>query len=284
MVVSSPLSKLKPEDLKCNPFIISVFSSIDFVSLVEWGRSASATFSVSSSFPSVLCTFGTTWVNFIPCEALCCLRLPSCLRWRQNHCLNHLFQTGLQKGAKLLMAPILYSRRQVEWEPASNLIEGVCLTLQRQPIISFLPHLRSLINVCVNLVSSQVAILWNFAKFNSAFDFSESKIYRSTTLCPTYPWKQTAQVTLKIVRCISRWYVGRPRDSSLHGVLLPTHYFDNSPLQVALRVEGCQLESGVAETTQLARSWCSLGWESLKCKEDFFFPVLMQNDTMSWPV
>ncbi|KAF4014159.1 hypothetical protein G4228_005365 [Cervus hanglu yarkandensis] len=42
-------------------------------------------------------------------------------------------------------------RRQVEWEPASNLIEGVCLTLQRQPIISFLPHLRSLINVCVNL-------------------------------------------------------------------------------------------------------------------------------------
>ncbi|KAB1279135.1 Protein unc-80-like protein [Camelus dromedarius] len=44
-------------------------------------------------------------------------------------------------------------RRQVEWEPASNLIEGVCLTLQRQPIISFLPHLRSLINVCVNLVN-----------------------------------------------------------------------------------------------------------------------------------
>lgn len=43
-------------------------------------------------------------------------------------------------------------RRQVEWEAASNLIEGICLTLQRQPIISFLPHLRSLINVCVNLV------------------------------------------------------------------------------------------------------------------------------------
>ncbi|XP_068101293.1 protein unc-80 homolog isoform X17 [Hyperolius riggenbachi] len=47
-------------------------------------------------------------------------------------------------------------RRQVEWEPASNLIEGVCLTLQRQPIISFLPHLRSLINVCVNLVMGVV--------------------------------------------------------------------------------------------------------------------------------
>ncbi|ELK04896.1 Protein unc-80 like protein [Pteropus alecto] len=46
-------------------------------------------------------------------------------------------------------------RRQVEWEPASNLIEGVCLTLQRQPIISFLPHLRSLINVCVNLLSNK---------------------------------------------------------------------------------------------------------------------------------
>lgn len=44
------------------------------------------------------------------------------------------------------------SRRQVEWEAASSLIEGICLTLQRQPIISFLPHLRSLINVCVNLV------------------------------------------------------------------------------------------------------------------------------------
>ncbi|XP_067404844.1 protein unc-80 homolog isoform X3 [Emydura macquarii macquarii] len=47
-------------------------------------------------------------------------------------------------------------RRQVEWEPASNLIEGVCLTLQRQPVISFLPHLRSLINVCVNLVMGVV--------------------------------------------------------------------------------------------------------------------------------
>lgn len=45
-----------------------------------------------------------------------------------------------------------FSRRQVEWEAASSLIEGICLTLQRQPIISFLPHLRSLINVCVNLV------------------------------------------------------------------------------------------------------------------------------------
>ncbi|XP_053139415.1 protein unc-80 homolog isoform X9 [Hemicordylus capensis] len=47
-------------------------------------------------------------------------------------------------------------RRQVEWEPASSLIEGVCLTLQRQPVISFLPHLRSLINVCVNLVMGVV--------------------------------------------------------------------------------------------------------------------------------
>ncbi|XP_077450247.1 protein unc-80 homolog isoform X24 [Stigmatopora argus] len=47
-------------------------------------------------------------------------------------------------------------RRQVEWEAASNLIEGICLTLQRQSIISFLPHLRSLINVCVNLVMGVV--------------------------------------------------------------------------------------------------------------------------------
>uniref|UniRef100_A0A8D0H2X6 Unc-80 homolog, NALCN channel complex subunit n=1 Tax=Sphenodon punctatus TaxID=8508 RepID=A0A8D0H2X6_SPHPU len=47
-------------------------------------------------------------------------------------------------------------RRQVEWEPASSLIEGVCLTLQRQPVIAFLPHLRSLINVCVNLVMGVV--------------------------------------------------------------------------------------------------------------------------------
>ncbi|XP_048124538.1 protein unc-80 homolog isoform X5 [Alosa alosa] len=50
----------------------------------------------------------------------------------------------------------LGSRRQVEWEAASSLIEGICLTLQRQPIISFLPHLRSLINVCVNLVMGVV--------------------------------------------------------------------------------------------------------------------------------
>uniref|UniRef100_A0A4W4GQM1 Unc-80 homolog (C. elegans) n=1 Tax=Electrophorus electricus TaxID=8005 RepID=A0A4W4GQM1_ELEEL len=47
-------------------------------------------------------------------------------------------------------------RRQVEWEAASSLIEGICLTLYRQPIISFLPHLRSLINVCVNLVMGVV--------------------------------------------------------------------------------------------------------------------------------
>uniref|UniRef100_A0A8C2G5B8 Unc-80 homolog (C. elegans) n=1 Tax=Cyprinus carpio TaxID=7962 RepID=A0A8C2G5B8_CYPCA len=47
-------------------------------------------------------------------------------------------------------------RRQVEWEAASSLIEGICLTLHRQPIISFLPHLRSLINVCVNLVMGVV--------------------------------------------------------------------------------------------------------------------------------
>uniref|UniRef100_UPI00358FE682 protein unc-80 homolog n=1 Tax=Myxine glutinosa TaxID=7769 RepID=UPI00358FE682 len=43
-------------------------------------------------------------------------------------------------------------RHQIEWEGASNLIKGVCITLQKQPIISFLPHVRSLINVCVNLV------------------------------------------------------------------------------------------------------------------------------------
>lgn len=45
----------------------------------------------------------------------------------------------------------------MEWEAASSLIEGICLTLQRQPIISFLPHLRSLINVCVNLVGRKHA-------------------------------------------------------------------------------------------------------------------------------
>lgn len=45
----------------------------------------------------------------------------------------------------------------MEWEAASSLIEGICLTLQRQPIISFLPHLRSLINVCVNLVGREDA-------------------------------------------------------------------------------------------------------------------------------
>lgn len=95
-------------------------------------------------------------------------------------------------------------------------------------------------------------------------------------LCaPTYPWKQTAQVTLKIVRYLSRWCVGRCRGPSRHswdfGVLLPTHYFDRSPLQVALRAEGCQLESGVAETARLAGNGDSLGWGSLKYKEDFFF-------------
>lgn len=55
------------------------------------------------------------------------------------------------------------------------------------------------------------------------------------------------------------------------GALLPTHHFDNSPLQAALRAEGCQLESGVAEAEQLARSGGSLGWGSLKTQRDFFF-------------
>lgn len=49
---------------------------------------------------------------------------------------------------------------------------------------------------------------------------------------------------------------GRYRGPSLPrrdvGVLLPMHYFDNH-LKVALRVEGCQLESGVVESAQLAR-------------------------------
>lgn len=48
----------------------------------------------------------------------------------------------------------------MEWEAASSLIEGICLTLQRQPIISFLPHLRSLINVCVNLVWGAEFLEW----------------------------------------------------------------------------------------------------------------------------
>ncbi|GCB69332.1 hypothetical protein scyTo_0001037 [Scyliorhinus torazame] len=60
--------------------------------------------------------------------------------------------TDISEHCKL----IANARRQVEWEAASNLIEGICLTLQRQPIISFLPHLRSLINVCVNLVMGVV--------------------------------------------------------------------------------------------------------------------------------
>lgn len=62
---------------------------------------------------------------------------------------------------------------------------------------------------------------------------------------------ENSEVHFKVVR-------GEMRGPSLHrwdfGVLLPTCYFDNLPLQVALRVEGCQLESGVAETAQLARS------------------------------
>lgn len=62
------------------------------------------------------------------------------------------FYFGVGFGAVLGV----FSRRQVEWEAASSLIEGICLTLQRQPIISFLPHLRSLINVCVNLVRTHI--------------------------------------------------------------------------------------------------------------------------------
>ncbi|XP_016102315.1 protein unc-80 homolog [Sinocyclocheilus grahami] len=59
-------------------------------------------------------------------------------------------ETGFHSSVSAL------TRRQVEWEAASSLIEGICLTLHRQPIISFLPHLRSLINVCVNLVMGVV--------------------------------------------------------------------------------------------------------------------------------
>lgn len=64
----------------------------------------------------------------------------------------HIFWLCVWMGCGVVVHGYVFSRRQVEWEAASSLIEGICLTLQRQPIISFLPHLRSLINVCVNLV------------------------------------------------------------------------------------------------------------------------------------
>lgn len=158
MVVSYPLFKVQIGNYKYNPFIISVFFFDRFCLISQVGQECLChIFSISFPSQCALC-FWNNWVNFIPCEVLCCLRHPS--RQMASESLSHSpVSDCLQKGAKLLMAPVLYSRRQVEWEPASNLIEGVCLTLQRQPIISFLPHLRSLINVCVNLVSSQVAIL-----------------------------------------------------------------------------------------------------------------------------
>lgn len=73
-------------------------------------------------------------------------------------------------GCGLFVYDCVFSRRQVEWEAASSLIEGICLTLQRQPIISFLPHLRSLINVCVNLV-------WEKTRWHKPF------YYRCCPLC-----------------------------------------------------------------------------------------------------
>lgn len=175
------------------------FSSIDFVSLVGWAGVWLCCVFSTSFLPSqcALCFWNSVGNGHLVGSTLLSQHT-SCLSRCQHHCLVHLLQT-LRKGVRALMAPILYSRRQVEWEPASTLIEGVCLTLQRQPIISFLPHLRSLINVCVNLVSSQVAIFWNFAQFYSAIDFSQLKTYRSTTLCPSladenrwlrWPWKQ----------------------------------------------------------------------------------------------
>lgn len=63
-----------------------------------------------------------------------------------------------------------------------------------------------MINVCVNLVSSRVAMLWNFTKFNSAIDFSELKT--ESTYLPTYPPMKTdgsgdtenSEVHFKVVR------------------------------------------------------------------------------------
>ncbi|TKS64885.1 Protein unc-80 -like protein [Collichthys lucidus] len=100
----------------------------------------------------------------------CSTRSTRCLRSVDRRLLGTVLCSAASVGA----VP-----RQVEWEAASSLIEGLCLTLQRQPIISFLPHLRSLINVCVNLVMGVVGpssvadglpllhlspylLLWNF--------------------------------------------------------------------------------------------------------------------------
>lgn len=60
---------------------------------------------------------------------------------------------------------------------------------------------------------------------------------------------ENSEVHFKVVHGRSRPIL--PRQDV--GRLLPMHYFDNH-LKVALRVEGCQLESGVVESAQLARS------------------------------
>lgn len=136
------------------------FSSIDFVSLV--GGAGLCLCCVFSTFFPSQCAL-SFWNNMgkrhpVGKHSVVSDTRPVLVDVRITVSFSCLRLSPEGRGARRLMAPILYSRRQVEWEPASSLIEGVCLTLQRQPIISFLPHLRSLINVCVNLVSSQVAI------------------------------------------------------------------------------------------------------------------------------
>ncbi|XP_074657337.1 protein unc-80 homolog [Tubulanus polymorphus] len=47
-------------------------------------------------------------------------------------------------------------RRQLDWDSAANLLKGVYLTLLRYKYVAHLPHLKTVINMCLNIILSDV--------------------------------------------------------------------------------------------------------------------------------
>lgn len=49
-------------------------------------------------------------------------------------------------------------KRATDWEAARRLLKGVYLTFTKHPYIVHLPHLKSLINVCQNIILGDQAL------------------------------------------------------------------------------------------------------------------------------
>ena len=58
-------------------------------------------------------------------------------------------------------------KRMTDWEAARRLLKGVYLTFTKHPYIVHLPHLKSLISVCQNIILGDLAL--NLSDSSSTF-------------------------------------------------------------------------------------------------------------------